>query len=873
VLTVFELLATVVHADPAPVAAGLLLLLALGMYPIGILLPSCCACGNAPCENCPAGTLPDTVTVQFPAWDDEMLGAYRHRVSISTITDWAAGAVRPSARVSETVDGVITKIDILDGGSGYALIGRVAPTLTLSGGGGTGATLTPTLTSSGTPAVWTLDSATASGGSGYVDGSSLTITAAAGDTETTKAAATVVARSEPTITATAPGGSGATLSLTLSKSGSPPAWSVAGMTVTAPGTGYTHNGAVQFSTGGATTLSAASATVRTLEVPAHTVDASGAGGTGATFSITYTEETDPEFAGYYYITGLAVTNGGSGYSAGGTVLLKPNTGTRSGVWPDGDAADIVLDYTLSGGAIASVSGYDNAVYYRDRGIIQAVTVTDAGSYYSPTGPAYGVTVAAGGSYYREDKTAAPYVAALSSASTTVEDGGAYSCTPSLTPVVDDDPYSATFGQVTSVTIDDGGCDHNYRVLNLGKRCCKSIFASKAFVLRRNPSDPCKFLYERCEGLGLTRIELVIPATSANYGRQPAYMTTYSGDVASDGETCATTWTATTFIDDCSTLLPTGASSGDTLELEAGERVATVVPGGTYTAAAIVGPCSRCCTSGTLPAEIEVELESNTDPGADGTYVLSLGAAGTYADTPSSAAWTYSSPLELVGGNWGRRVTLRVQYQHCGGWGTPSGTYKPDPDETSDSWSVRGWENAAVNDAYDFAPRQTVKAPWPTGVGGGVPNARAEDPFPGTQLNSQDYISHCGVDCSTKCYIVAQISFWNSSNNSYLTSAFVDSMPAAGALIADAYEAGDTERNKVIAGFEVFYSYFSVIFTGGTTYDIDFPPTIDLPDKWPGRRMTQSVCTACESNLCDPSGRIITIDFPQFNNDTNTLTIL
>jgi hypothetical protein len=99
------------------------------------------------------------------------------------------------------------------------------------------------------------------------------------------------------------------------------------------------------------------------------------------------------------------------------------------------------------------------------------------------------------------------------------------------------------------------------------------------------------------------------------------------------------------------------------------------------------------------------------------------------------------------------------------------------------------------------------------------------------------------------------------------------MPAAGDLIHAAVDAEPTKRKKVLAGFEVFYSYFSVIFTGGTTYDIDFPPTIDIPDKWPGRRMTRSVCTACESNLCDPSGKVITIDFPQFNNDTNTLTIL
>ena len=870
----FDLLAVIVQADPAPFAAWAILLLALGMYPLGILLPSCCACGNAPCENCPTGTLPNTVTVTFPAWDDEMAGAYRHRIAISTITDWAAGAVRPSARVSETVDGEITQVDIIDGGSGYALVGRVAPTLTLSGGGGTGATFTPTLTSSGTPDVWTLASATASGGTGYVDGSSLTITAAAGDTVTTKATATVVARSEPTITATAPGGNGASLSVSLSQSGSPPTWAVSGVSVSAGGTGYTNEGGVTFASTGTTTVTAPAATVSTLEQASHTVDASGAGGTGATFSITYTEETDPEYPGYWYITGIAVTNGGSGYSSGGTVLLKPDAGTRFGVWPDGDASDIVLGYTLSGGAIASVSGYDNAVYYRDRGIIQAVTVTAGGSVYANTGPAYGVTVTAGGSYYREDKTVTPYVAALNSLYTTVEDGGANACTPSLTPAVDDDPYSATFGEVTSVTIDDGGCDHSYRVLNLGKRCCKSIFGGRSFVLRRNPADPCKFLYEKCEGLGKTRIELTIPATSASYGRQPAYLTTYSGDTENDGATCATTWTATTLIDDCSTLLPTGASSGDTLELEAGERVATVVPGGTYTAATTAALCSRCCTSGTLPAEIEVELESSTQPSADGTYVLSLGFAGTYEDGPTSAAWTYSSPLELVGGNLGRRVSLRVQYQHCGGWGTPSGTYKPDPDEASDAWSVRGWENAYdVASTWDHEPRQTVNAPWPTGVINGVPNASAEDPFPGTQLLAQDYISHCGEDCSTKCYMVASVSFWNSSNNSYLTSNIIDSMPAAGALIHATVDAEPTRRKKVLAGFEVFYSYFSVIFAGGTSYDIDFPPTIDIPDTWPGRRMNQSVCDACESNLCDPSGTVLTIDFPQFNNDTNTLTIL
>jgi hypothetical protein len=980
----FDLLAVVVQTDPAPIAGWMLLLLAIGMYPVGLLFPGCCACGSSPCSNCTTGTLPDTVTVTFPAWDDEMLGEYRHRISISAPPEWTTPRSRASARVGETTAGAITTVEILDGGAGYALVGRVSPTLTISGGGGAGATFTPTLTSSGTPATWTLASATASGGSGYVDGSSLTITAANGDTTTTQATATVVARGEPTITATAPGGDGASLTVSLSKSGTPPTWAVSGVTVAAGGTGYTHEGKVTFSSLGTTTVAAPAATVATLEQASHTVDASGAGGSGATFSLTYEEETDPEFAGHYYITGVTVTNGGSGYSSGGTVLLKPSDGTKYGVWPDGNPGDIVLGYTLSGDAIASVSGFDNEVYYRDRGIIQSVTVTSGGSVYANTGAAYGVTVTNGGSYYREDKAVAPYVATVTA---TVENAG--TTAPSLTPVVDDDPYSATFGKIESVTINSGGLGHKYRTLYIGKRCCKSIFGGRTFVLRRDPTDPCRYVYQKCEGFGTTGIVLTVPSNTTEYGPQPPYLGTYSGDGAAT--LCGTSWTSTTLLTDCSDL---------NLYMESGDRVLSVTPGGTYHGDALPEVCSRCCTAGTLPEEIEVELESipyqpipglteSVFDGWEGTYVLESGGPFNGAP-PTSAAWRFygeipgqgspvieattadgrsfgvatlsSSGTPAVytvtgvqitdeftsgfsvgdavtfrvsfagpgtgggivnatgtvssvdangkilavtitdGGQYeGHWLSVQVQFQHCGEAAAPPGTRKQDPTTSTTLVGVRngflgnnGFRQSIGVITGDFEKPAAPPPPYPEGwecPRENIDTPRADDDYPGTIVYAQDYVSHCGVDCSTKCFLVAQIVRTSGSNANGIVSGWSDSKPYGPPFIHEE-EAGrpsknpinpnanpvtytDGYLNKVISGYEVFFSYFDIPYCGGAWvwfppilgsrpgfWSLQNPPVVEIPSVWPGRDLSQATCEACESNLCDLSGKEIVMASPK-----------
>lgn len=344
------------------------------------------------------------------------------------------------AEISKQANCSISEITVTDGGSGYARYARIAPTLTIAGGSGTGATFSPSLSSSGTPTVWALASATASGGTGYVDGESLTITAATGDTVVTAATATVQARGEPTLTATG-SGSGAEFSITLSKSGTPPTWAVSTVSVTKAGTGYTHQSSLTFSPGTGVTLTAASAAVRTLEQPTFSVDASGAGGAGATFSISYT----PGDGTYWEITGISITNGGSGYTAGGTVTLSPGTGDYVGIWPEGDPSPLELSYTVSGGAIDSISGFDGYGFYRDRGQVQSVTVGSGGSYYGTTGPAYGVTVTNGGQYYREDKSGTPDVATL-----TIYDSRGSKVAAEYTGTIDDDTASATFGKITAI---------------------------------------------------------------------------------------------------------------------------------------------------------------------------------------------------------------------------------------------------------------------------------------------------------------------------------------------------------------------------------------------------------------------------------------
>lgn len=92
------------------------------------------------------------------------------------------GGFEAIAHVEGDCFGPISSVEILDGGSGYARRGRVEPSLQIAGQG-TGATFTPTFettTDACGLTLWAISSVSASGGSGYPNGSYLQVTALAG---------------------------------------------------------------------------------------------------------------------------------------------------------------------------------------------------------------------------------------------------------------------------------------------------------------------------------------------------------------------------------------------------------------------------------------------------------------------------------------------------------------------------------------------------------------------------------------------------------------------------------------------------------------------------------------------------------------------
>jgi hypothetical protein len=642
------------QTDPLAVGGWLIMLVALGMYPVGILLPGCSpCCGSTPCSECPDNeSLPDTVTVTFGSIPDEMAGPYEYELTVQSLLGRGALAV-----VSKTGNGglgeagAITGITILDPGSNFATLQRKAPTLTISGSG-SGATFTPTFSSSGSPPVWSIESVAASGGSGYTDGEPLTITAAASDTVVTKAVATLEARQPPTITATAGGltGSGAALAVTLAASGaSPQTWVIQSIAVTSGGTGYQAGDPVTLAYEGDVVVSGSTAASVTISaartMPGFSVDATDAGGSGATFSFTYVY--DPAFNDWE-LTAIAVTNGGSGYTAGGAVVLTKTADTEATGNDAEWSGTIALDYTVSGGAITSVSGWGiplGGLYgWRPAGIVDGVTFDKTTTYYRPTSSASGVTVTNGGSYYN-DKTLPPNVqtttVVLSPLSNDKTDGDPLkwnalpsSHKPEFAAVVDSDAYSTTFGQISRIDIVHGGQDFTSRAALLGKQCCSPMYAGKSFTLQRKVTNPvsdcgCVWEGEFCNGefVGTGSLRFVIPAfdkggpCSSASARTPYLEVNMNirapGAAGAPGFPCRMLFTAPAKLTSCAAL---------NLTLNAGpSATVTVVGGGSYSPyiglpanGAADKVCSPCCASG-MPRELTATLAYEQPPGGNPAF--------------------------------------------------------------------------------------------------------------------------------------------------------------------------------------------------------------------------------------------------------------
>jgi hypothetical protein len=412
---------------------------------MGHMLGSSCSscCGD---ECCSFGTLPESVSVSLsgPAGEQEQGPNLLTLVFSSCFGSGAGGSATAPGGEPGIDGGAIFAVSLTEAGSGYAKLGRVAPTLTITGGG-EGATFTPTLESTndecGVP-TWKIASVSVSGGSGYADGEGLTVTVAAGDTTVTTASLSLsTERSEPEVTATVSGGSDAELSVNLATADSQ-VWSVDSVSVDQGGSGYTDFTPVTFEVAtGDIENAPATAYVRTnREEP--TVSASVQGdGTGATLQVNLTKDL---FDDFWYVSGITVTNGGSGYTDGDLV-----TATTS----DQEDFGLYAEAVVTGGVVTGVTIYYGGAYYRDGGVIQSVDVFYGGEYYRETPDA--VTVNNGGKYYREGPDEPPYVAEVS---VTVRQGwpGGLGSGATFAATVDSDTSSETFGQITSIELTNGG---------------------------------------------------------------------------------------------------------------------------------------------------------------------------------------------------------------------------------------------------------------------------------------------------------------------------------------------------------------------------------------------------------------------------------
>ena len=659
-----ELLAAIQEVEPTAWPLVAIMLSSVAMYAVGILLPcsSCCP-PQYPCGQCEEGQLPDTVTVTLDgiAESTPQFGLCQ-LTAFSTFGGGAVGRLTGPGGVVGSDEGPITGVEVLAGGSGYAVLGRAAPTLTVTGSG-QGATFTPTISQQNPSShltYWRLDSVAVSGGSGYTGGTTLGISPANGDTTATAAAAILITeRAQPTVTATASGGSGAEFQVTLSKTtetssplGTQDVWQVASVSLIAGGTGYTNGQSLTFSAGtGGVTLSGASAYVTTgRAAPVLTPIVGTSTGSGASITPNLTQNAFWDGQKYWSISSFNIVSAGTGYQVGDEVFVIPSQGVSVGL----SFSATVTQVDGSGGIIA-IQVSSGGGWFRTSGTIESVTLNFGGRYYRETGTPKSVVVTQKGAYYKEDATLPAVVADITVVISCTEFGSVSGSGGVLSAVVDDDTESPTFGAVTAFTVDQAG--DNYLAWRQKETpCCGSYYNGMTLVLRRGSpdyypwaSDPCTYYHYLC-GVGNRNQRLGL-ITAQYRGQELVPLVTIISETpeqpywASDGlyglansRICNMTLEADE---------PPANCSAFSFVASAGGATATVSAGGEYDddyrnplgwAGVTDGfgrlwPCHICCRGESMPpTEVVATVSGFSVWPPDGDYVLSRGlgqAVGYY----------------------------------------------------------------------------------------------------------------------------------------------------------------------------------------------------------------------------------------------------
>jgi hypothetical protein len=449
--------------DPLGLIVQGIAILAAGMYPIGFLFGTCSAC----CNQCRSSTC--------EGFDLEE--AFSHRSGGQTYCpDFYQGpdilslSFSPTcfgSGVSGTVQGLggdkgpgpLQSVKITNSGSGYAKFGREAPTFTLDNKNTTPATVSFTLTESEDGCelpLWSIESISLTdGGEGYTDGQAIVVSASKGDTVVAAAKGTITTKPgqnlEPTITASTTSGTGATLTVSLSKTEADPAtWTISSISATGASQDYVDGESVNLSSGAAVVVRAGAAVVVTQRIePDLTLEVvSTEGGSGAQVSaVLASNGEDPEV---WSVSDLSIDDAGTGYAVNEEISVVSTNGVEEAAF---------LGYVIGvgdDGEITQAIVFNTGGYYVDTDELKSIRLDDGGEYYNylDNGEIESISVSSGGVYYRENQELEPYVR---TPTVTVQPSPpSAGDVAEITAVVDDDTASPTFGKVTGLTLDNAG---------------------------------------------------------------------------------------------------------------------------------------------------------------------------------------------------------------------------------------------------------------------------------------------------------------------------------------------------------------------------------------------------------------------------------
>ncbi len=327
-------------------------------------------------------------------------------------------------------------------------------------------------------------------------------------------------------------------------------------------------------------------------------EASPGTGFAGTFTLTETLEAVGTIGNKRWaITGMTISNGGSGYGGGEggggnfgndvafALATEGDTDSRYGLieGPNPQTSPVaLLAVTINAVDIIDAgSGYTNGesivfggqagsgaagtISVNGSGEITGVAITAGGTAYRcatasvssgsgailrPSGVVSSVVFGEFESFYawKEDEDEDPNVAVF-----TVTPDQARSSAISISQVgtgatftvnIDDDPVSPQFGQIESVSVNSGGSGY-FAWMQKRTLCCNDFWGGKTFVLKRNlngPCEPCVYSHRMC-GVGSKAL------VAFTYNGPDEYSTVTI--TPSDSLICITAFTADVLLTDCS----------------------------------------------------------------------------------------------------------------------------------------------------------------------------------------------------------------------------------------------------------------------------------------------------------------------------------